>query len=141
MSIDWVYPLDVCAANGILDYDAAADLLDQPARFVGNPKLRDLPPINIALLPEGTKMKEAPIADEFEKNNNDLVKNSSWKKWLFGGLAAAGITTATMAVLAKKGKLKLPNMTKVKSFGTKVWNVIKKPFVYIASKFKKTPTP
>lgn len=139
MSIDWVYPLDVCAANGILDYDAAADILDQPARFVGNPKLQDLPPINIALLPEGTKMKEQPKSDEFEKPNNDLVKNPGWKKWLFGGLTATAVAIGTVAILAKKGKIKLPDMTKLKSFGTKVWNFIKKPFVYIASKFKKTP--
>lgn len=137
MSLDWVYPLDACAASGVLDYDAAADLLDQPSRFVGNPRFENLPTINTSLLPDGTKMKEGPKTDVFGNPNKNLVENPSWKKWLFGVLTTAAIGAGIFGL--SKGKLKLPNMTKLKSFGANICNVIKKPFVYIASKFKKTP--
>ena len=53
MNSDWIYPLDMCASAGILDYDAAAYITDQPARYVGNPKFEDVP----TLLPEGTDRK------------------------------------------------------------------------------------
>lgn len=138
MNSDWVYPLDMCASAGILDYDAAADILDQPARYVGNPKFENIP----QLLPEGTKLKDQPKTDEFG-NPSNIVQNPSWKKWLFGAIATLGI--GALAFAGFKGKLKLPNMTKVKGFlknaGTTVLNYIKKPFVWIANKFKKTPTP
>lgn len=140
MSIDWVYALDACASSGVLDYDAAADILGQPPRYVGHPKYNDLPTINTALLPEGTKIKGSPQNDEFN-NSSQLVQNPSWKKWLFGGLSLAAIGGTVLAVLCKKGKIKLPDMSKfgssIKNAGSQVWNFIKKPFVYIANKFKK----
>ncbi len=139
MSLDWVYPLDACAASGILDYDAAADILGQPARYVGNPKFKDLPTINTSLLPDGTNLKNSPQADEFNNSNRNIVENPGWKKWLFGGLAVGAIA----ALLLSKGKIKLPDMSKItttlKTAGTKVFDFIKKTFVYIANKFKKTP--
>ena len=70
-----------------------------------------------------------------------MINNPTWKKWAFGALATLGVGTAVVAGLASKGKIKLPKMsgigTSLKNFGTKIWNFIKKPFVYIASKFHK----
>lgn len=132
MNSDWIYPLDMCASAGILDYDAAAYITDQPARYVGNPKFEDVP----TLLPEGTKLKDQPKTDEFG-NPSNVIQNPGWKKWLFGRIIAAA-TIGTALVLGK-GKIKLP--ASVKNAGTTVLNYIKKPFVWIANKFKRTPTP
>lgn len=132
MNSDWVYPLDMCASAGILDYDAAADITGQPARYVGNPKFEDIP----TLLPEGTKLKDQPKTDEFG-NPSNVIQNPGWKKWLFGAIAAVGI--GALAFAGFKGKLKIP--ASVKNAGTTVLNYIKKPFVWITNKFKRTPTP
>lgn len=133
MSSDWLYPLDMCASAGILDYDAAASLLDQTPRYVGNPRFEELP---ANLLPEGTKIKQSPTSDEFGNPHKNLVQNPGWKKWLFGGLTVAATAVGILAL--NKGKIKLPDMTKVKGLGTKILDFIKKPFVYIANKFKKS---
>lgn len=131
MSLDWVYPLDMCASAGILDYDAPASLLEQNPRYVGSPKFEEIP---TELLEKDIKIKQPPVNDEFN-NSNSLVQNPSWKKWLFGGLAIGALGAGIFAL--SKGKIKLPDMTKVKAFGTKVLDFMKKPFVYIANKFKK----
>lgn len=139
MSSNWVNALDACASAGIIDYDAPADILGQDARYIGHPKFTELPTVDLALLPEGTKMKGQPTKDEFN-TSGDLVQNPSWKKWAFGGIMAAATIGGVVALLASKGKIKLPKMpTSIKNPLTSVWNFIKKPFVYIASKFKKTP--
>ena len=141
MASNWVYPLDVCAAAGILDYDAPADILEQEPRYMGSPIFKAIPKLDASLLPDGTKMKGQPKSDQFDKSSSDLINNPTWKKWAFGALATLGVGTAVVAGLASKGKIKLPKMsgigTSLKNFGTKIWNFIKKPFVYIASKFHK----
>ena len=72
MYSNWVNVLDNLAAGGVIDFDAPAYLLDQPARYVGHPKFAEV-------------------------------------------------------------------KTTLKNIGSKAWNFIKKPFVWIANKFNKTP--
>lgn len=150
MSSNWVSNLDMLAAGGVIDFDAAAYLLDQPSRFVGNPRLENLPLENPSLLPQGTKLKDIPQTDEFNNSSKQPVNNPSWKKWTFGailtGLIAAGVFTLTKGKIKMPkalSKIKLPDMSKfkttLKNLGTKTWGYIKQPFVWIANKFKKTP--
>ena len=137
MGLDWISALDACAANGILDYDAPADILGQQPRYVGHPNFENLPLTPTALLPEGTKLPEMPKTDEFVPQNNNLIENPSWKKWLFGIGATVAIGGSILATLISKGKIKIP--AGVKTFSSKIWNAIKAPFTWIASKFKKPP--
>ncbi len=136
----WISNLDACAAAGILNYDAPADILGTDPRYAGHPDFAT------TLLPPGTKMKEAPKNDEF--NDSNIVKNPSWKKWTFGAIAAGLIGWGIYALTKGKvkapkftKKFKLPSMSKIgtslKNFGISAWNTIKKPFVWVASKFKK----
>ncbi len=142
MSLDWVYPLDALAAGGVIDFDAPAFILDKPARYVGSPRYEDILNIdNTALLPEGTKMKQQPKSDEFGDDSKNIVKNPSWKKWVTGGIIGTLAASLILGILTKKGKIKLPDMTKVKNtiknLGSNAWNYIKMPFTFIAGKFKK----
>lgn len=150
MSSNWVSNLDMLAAGGVIDFDAAAYLLDQPARFVGNPRLENLPLENPSLLPEGTKLKDLPKTDEFNNSGKKVAENPSWKKWTFGAIAAAIIAGGIFALSKGKikmpkftSKIKMPDMTKfkttMKNIGTKTLGYIKQPFIWIASKFKKKP--
>lgn len=156
---NWVNSLDSLAAGGVIDFDAPAYLLDQPARYVGHPKFSELPMTELSLLPEGVKLKDLPRVDEFNNSNKNLVTNPSWKKRVFGLLAGAG--AIALAVLGFKkfglGKLfgkgkkviktklkpkpsgkKAKNITSgLKNFGKKVWSYIKTPFTWIGGKFKK----
>ena len=84
MALDWISALDACAANGILNYDAPADILGQTPRYVGHPNFENMQMAPTAFLPEGTKLPEMPKTDEFVPQSNNLVENPSWKKWLFG---------------------------------------------------------
>ena len=137
MALDWISALDACAANGILNYDAPADILGQDPRYVGHPNFENMPMVPTSFLPEGTKLPDAPKTDEFIHQNDNLVENPKWKKWLFGIGTAVAIGGSILGVLINRGKIKIP--TGVKSFGTKIWNAIKAPFTWIASKFKKPP--
>lgn len=138
MTLDWISALDACAANGILDYDAPADILGQDPRYVGHPDFNKIPMVP-TLLPEGTKLPDMPKTDEFVPQNGNLVENPTWKKWLFGIGATVAAGGAILAALISKGKIKIP--ASVKNLGSTVWNAIKTPFTWIASKFKKAPTP
>lgn len=148
MSSDWILALDSLASGGVIDFDAPAYLLDQPARYVGHPSMEKLPN-EISLLPEGTKMKEQPKHDGFHHPDEGMVQTPAWKKWTFGAILTALIGGAAGAILLKKGKIKLPknikmpDMTKfkasMKNAGSIILKYIKMPFVWIGSKFKKTP--
>ena len=140
MSLDWVYPLDALAAGGVIDFDAAAFILDKPPRYIGNPRFEDITNMdNSSLLPEGTKIKEQPKIDEFQDDSKDIVKNPSWKKWVVGGAIGAVLIGSVLALVTKK--FKLPDLSKikgsVKNIGAAAWKYIKMPFTYIAGKFKK----
>lgn len=137
MASNWEYSLDCLASGGVIDFDATAFVLDKPARFVGNPRMADLPITELSLLPEGTKLKDLPQYDSY--NDKRLVHTPSWKKWAFGAIVAAGLGGAAVALT--RGKLKLPkiNTQSLKNLASSAGNYIKKPFTWIANKFKKTP--
>lgn len=153
MTSDWTYALDMCAAHGILDYDAAADILGQKPRFVGHPKLSELQSGSPMYLPEDTKMKTSPLEDEFVKPDSGYIQNPTWKKVLMGAIATAGIGAAIIAVLTGKGKIKLPkfnlknikmpDMSKLKNGAKNIFNSVcnfaKKAFNSVANFFKKKP--
>lgn len=155
MGENWVSNLDMLAAGGVIDFDAPAYLLDQPARYVGNPMVEGLPMENPSLLPEGVKLKDVPKMDEYNGKTGNVVENPKWKKAVFGILAALGIGGAVLGVLASRGKFKfpkigsskikipkfkMPKFSGLKNAGTTVLNYIKKPFKYIAGKFTRTRT-
>ena len=139
MGLDWISALDACAANGIIDYDAPADILGQNPRYIGHPNFESMPMVPTTLLPEGTKLPNAPQSDEFVNNSNNLIENPSWKKWLFGIGTAVAVGGAILTSLISRGKIKIP--ASVKNLGSTVWNAIKAPFKWIGSLFKKAPTP
>lgn len=139
MALDWISALDMCAANGIIDYDAPADILGQAPRYVGHPNFETMPLTPTALLPEGTKLSPLPQTDEFVSKDDNLIQNPKWKKWLFGIGATVAVGGAVVASLISKGKIKIPAC--LKNFGSKIKNAVKTPFTWIASKFKKAPTP
>lgn len=136
MTLDWISALDACAANGIIDYDAPADILGQEPRYVGHPNFETMPMVP-KLLPEGTKLPKPAESDEFINKDKNLIQNPKWKKWLFGIGATLAIGGSILATLISKGKIKIP--ASVKNFGTKALDTIKKPFTWIASLFKKAP--
>ncbi len=149
MSSNWVLALDSLASNGVIDFDAPAYLLDKPARYVGNPPMERLPN-ELSLLPEGTTIKQQPQKDSFNNpDNNNMVQNPAWKKWALGAILTTLIGGTIGAVLLKKGKIKLPknfkmpDMTRIKTnlknVGSTILTYIKKPFIWIGNKFKKTP--
>jgi len=142
MGLEWVYPLDALAAGGVIDFDAPAFILDKPSRYAGSPKFEDITNIdNSNLLPKGTKIKDQPKSDGFDTGINENKGNPSWKKWLAGGAVAALAGYLILGGLSKAGKIKLPDMSKFtgffKSTGSKIFNIVKKPFVFVAGKFKK----
>ena len=140
MGSNWVNALDNCAAGGVLDFDAAAWLIDQPQRFVGSPSMEALPPIRQPLLlPPGIKMKGQLKEDQFSAESG-FVQNPTWKKVLFGALAIG--TTIAGVITLKKLHLgsKLGKVGKLfKSIAKRTWNFIKTPFVWIANKLKSKP--
>ena len=103
MSSNWVSNLDMLAAGGVIDFDAAAYLLDQPARYVGNPQIEGLPLENPSLLPQGVKLKDVPQMDEYSGSNKKPSASTSWKKWTFGGLVTTLIGAGAFALF--KGKI------------------------------------
>ena len=137
MGSNWINNLDNCAAGGILDFDAAAFLMDQPGRYVGHPGMEKLPPpIQHLLLPPGVKMKGQLNQDQFNSNSG-FIENPTWKKVLFGLLAIGGTVAAVIELrklhLGAKGK-SIGDIFKTIAKG--VWKCIKAPFVWVANKFK-----
>ena len=142
MGSNWISPLEFCAAGGVLDYDAAADILDMPQRFAGNPNVFDTPAVvRPLLLPPGTKIK-GELKEDCYNTPSNLIQNPSWKKWVFGGLVVLGalalVFRKKLPKISELKKLDFSKMgTSVKEFGKKVLSYIKKPFKYIAGKLKK----
>ena len=95
MAENWVNNLDMCAQNGIINYDGAAFIKGQPPRFIGNPQGAVSPLIEMPEKPilEQPALKQQPEIDEFKREANEnkdnaiLVKTPEWKKWAFGALA------------------------------------------------------
>ena len=138
MSLDWVFPLDALAAGGVIDFDAPAFILDKPARYVGSPRFEDILNIdNTSLLPKETKIKEQPKIDGFVSEGGNIVKNPSWKKRLTGCVVGTAVVSLILGILSKKGKIKLPDMHKIKAVMKNICLYFKKPFSWLAGKFKK----
>lgn len=130
MSSNWVNALDACAAAGIIDYDAPAFIMGQSPRYIGHPDFERLPLKNDYLLPPGVKLTELPSIDTYgNPEDKPLIQNPLWKKVLFGAITIASLIAAGIGV-TKLGKIKIPDL-KI----NKAWDLIKKPFNYIASKF------
>ena len=104
MSSNWIGALDGLAAGGVIDFDAAAFLLDQKPRYIGHPQLERLP-LEPDLLPPGVKLRDVPQFDEFSKEDN-LVQNPAWKKWLFGGVVGSAVAAIALAIATKGKSLK-----------------------------------
>ncbi len=137
MSSNWIGAMDGLAAGGVIDFDAAAFLLDQKPRYIGNPQLERLP-LEPDLLPPGVKLKDIPKFDEFSKEDN-IVQNPAWKKWLFGGLVFSALTGIGIAIATKGKGIKLSEIgQKIKNFDWKALkNKIKIPDFIKNLKFKK----
>ncbi len=124
--VDWVTAMDMCAAAGIVNYDAPAAILGQNPRYIGHPGFDTLPSLN------------GPLSDTYDTNNHNIVRPKSWKKKVFNTLLGIGAALGTVALI-QKGKL---NVTAIKNFAKGAFNIIKKPFVWIGNHLRPTtPTP
>lgn len=95
MTSNWANNLDMLAQNGVLDFDAASFVTGQAPRYVGAPSAPPSPYLGPPL-PAAPALKQ-PQVDEFhqkkskipskQEQDRDLVKNPTWKKWVFGALA------------------------------------------------------
>ncbi len=148
MSANWAYNLDLLAQNNVLDFDGAAFVTGQAPRYVGRPAMPPSP--YVGQVPPAPALKQ-PEVDEFkqektklpkqeEKNENEIVKNPSWKKWAFGAIALGGIIFAAFKAKSAynwvkdlfkgkkfKGK-KLSNKFKwsnIKDYASKKWDKVK----------------
>jgi len=116
MDSNWIIPLDALAAGGVIDFDAPAFLLDQKPRYVGHPEMERLPMTISPVLPEGIKLKDVPQTDILEKSEDkNLIGNPSWKKVLFGILAATGVIFGGYKIMKAKG-IKMPKLDFSKIF-------------------------
>lgn len=99
---------DMLAQNKVLDFDAAAYLMDTAPRYIGNPTGPTAPfvmPNQSNPIPDA-KLPQQPQIDEFQKQSEDklnMPKVASWKKWAFGALA---IGTAIFAATKFKSAYK-----------------------------------
>lgn len=118
MSTDWVTAMDMCASAGIINYDAPAAILGQPSRYMGHPDFTTLPTLH------------APLPSEYDTYNGNIVRPSSRKRKAFNTLLAVGGIAGVLALI-KNGKL---NLTTIKNFAKGTYNIVKKPFVWIANK-------
>ena len=141
MSSNWINALDNCAAAGVLDFDAAAWLVDQPQRFVGSPSMEAVPPIRQPLLlPPGIKMKGQLKEDQFSAESG-FIQNPTWKKVLFEALAIGATVASIFAFKKLHLGSKISSAGKLfKKIARKTWNYIKAPFTWIAKKFKSKPS-
>ncbi len=94
LPLNVVNDLDRLAAEGVIDFDAAALLTGASPRYVGNPQIPMLPPTEI---PINKGQLNQPKSDTFMDPNTGLPKtqpeqsgNPAWKKILFAGLVIAG---------------------------------------------------
>ena len=129
MAIGWANNLDLLAQSGVLDFDAPAYVLGQPARYIGNPG-----PVNpLYDNPPRVPGFEQPKADEFKPSqNNNLVKTPAWKKWLFGL-----ITTGALIFTGFKFRSRL--LPFAKQIPSKVSNFVSNGWKKLAGLFKKKP--
>ena len=118
MDSSWSYALDMSAASGLLDYDAAARITGQKARFVGNPNMSDLDNKPLYLPKKLNFNSSSPEADEFQKESDgrgNYINNPTWKKGLTCAVVVGSIAAGIAALAMGKGKIKMPDFSKLKS--------------------------
>ena len=118
MDSSWSYALDMSAASGLLDYDAAARITGQKARFVGNPNMSDLDNKPLYLPKKLNFNSSSPEADEFQKESDgkgNYINNPTWKKVLTCAVVVGSIAAGIAALAMGKGKIKMPDFSKLKS--------------------------
>ena len=126
--MSWINDLDMCASQGIIDFDAPAYIRGTNPRYVGNPEFE-------TITGEIPNMKPQPQKDEFNKEISH--GNPSWKKWAFG-IFATGLTIfGAYKFRNTKFVSKIVNFAKtlpqkVTNLATTGWNKLK-------NVFKKTP--
>ncbi len=117
---NWVTDIDMLAANGVIDYDAAAHLRGIEPRYVGNPQFRTGAP---NVLPSTAVLHQSPPTDTFSPTEDkSLIKNPTWKKILFAAIAGGALIF---------GGIKLKGCKPMKWAKTQLsnfWDWIKKPF-------------
>ena len=166
MSANWAYNLDMLAQNGVIDFDGAAFITGQAPRYVGRPAMPpspyadQVPPAPALNQPQidEFKLKKQKLPKQQNSNNNDIVQNPSWKKWLFaamtiGGLVFLGFKAKSIYTWVKDflnspgSKLKnLFSWSKTKTYFQNKWQSIKHSCSNGWSKFtgffkSKTPKP
>ena len=138
MSANWINNLDMLAQNGVLDYDAAAFVMDQNPRYIGRPSMPPSP--FLGPIPPAPAIQQ-PKNDEFVNNDTKHKKNPLWKKLLLGAIVTTGLV---FAIVKRKDiyssiknfkidfsgiKNKLKNAgTYIKDFAVKYWNKFKSIF-------------
>lgn len=127
VGMSWINDLDALASAGVLGFDAPAYIRGTQPRYYGHPALETIPDT----LPQ---IKPQPQKDEFkpEKGNNP-----SWKKWLFGIMATAGVIFGASKLKFVKNLIGKINLTNIKTLPQKAWDGIKKGWNYLKGLFKK----
>ncbi|MCM1339753.1 MAG: hypothetical protein NC191_08790 [Muribaculaceae bacterium] len=113
--VDWVTAMDLCASEGLINYDAPARILGQQPRYMYRPRFEDIPKLT------------GPDADIYDTNNGNIVRPTRWKRQAMKALLGIGAALGTVALI-QKGKL---NVTNIKKFAKGVFNLVKKPFVWL----------
>ncbi len=129
MTYNWATNLDMLAQNGVLDYDAPSYITGQKPRYVGSPSVIPSPYAGPASNPKIPYLRE-PDVDEFlheKPDKRDIVANPSWKKWVFGLVAAGALVFGGIKFKSKilPAIKKLPQtlkFDKVADFFKKGWN-------------------
>lgn len=129
MTYNWATNLDMLAQNGVLDYDAPSYVTGQKPRYVGSPSVIPSPYAGPASNPKIPYLRE-PDVDEFlheKPDKRDIVANPSWKKWVFGLVAAGALVFGGIKFKSKilPAIKKLPQtlkFDKVADFFKKGWN-------------------
>ncbi len=95
INFGWTNDIDNLVRNGIIDYDAAADITGSAPRYAGA-YAQNIPQFNQALVPKN---------DQFvsENENKPLSKNPAWKKALAGMLVAGLALLGGFAIFKGKG--------------------------------------
>lgn len=129
MTYNWATNLDMLAQNGVLDYDAPSYITGQKPRYVGSLSVIPSPYAGPASNPKIPYLRE-PDVDEFlheKPDKRDIVANPSWKKWVFGLVAAGALVFGGIKFKSKilPAIKKLPQtlkFDKVADFFKKGWN-------------------
>lgn len=132
VGMSWINDLDALASAGVISFDAPAYIKGVTPRYYGNPPLEGLPDS----LPQ---MNSQPKADEF-KPADKTYNNPSWKKWLFGIMATAGVIFGASKLKFVKNLIGKINLTNIKALPQKAWDGIQKGWNYLKGLFKKSTT-